>query len=137
MKTKLPNTPRTTFNLMTLNCCVHIPGARNVYNIALISRGITLVLTLSTTGLLLWSKYDSALSTAVRVLLHFLSIPFALIAGQPAAMLISFIIYAVKKDNFSDFKREVRLRRSSLSYEPLCPSVIEICGRVTSSGPAA
>ncbi|GMI03830.1 hypothetical protein TrRE_jg7642 [Triparma retinervis] len=91
---------------MTLNCCVHLPGARNVYNIALVSRGIALVLSAVTVGLFLWSRSEEAPSPVVRIVLHLLSIPFAIIVGQPIAMIMSFFIYAVKKDSFSEFKSE-------------------------------
>jgi len=40
------------------------------------------------------------------VSLALLSIPFAVVVGQPLAMLMSFFIYAIKKDNFSEFKSE-------------------------------
>ena len=106
-----PPTPPNTLNLMTLNCCVHLPGARNVYNIALVSRGIALVLSAVTVGLFLWSRSEEAPSPVVRIVLHLLSIPFAIIVGQPIAMIMSFFIYAVKKDSFSEFKSEVRRRR--------------------------
>eukprot|EP00520_Triparma_pacifica_P015410 CAMPEP_0118642470 /NCGR_PEP_ID=MMETSP0785-20121206/5850_1 /TAXON_ID=91992 /ORGANISM="Bolidomonas pacifica, Strain CCMP 1866" /LENGTH=352 /DNA_ID=CAMNT_0006534019 /DNA_START=374 /DNA_END=1428 /DNA_ORIENTATION=+ len=86
---------------MTLNCCIHLPGARNVYNIKLVSRSVFFLLAATNVGLSFWST-----SVALRVMAHVLSLPFSIIVGQPLAMISSSFIYALKKDDFSEFKSE-------------------------------
>ncbi len=90
-------------NLLTLNICIHVPGGRNTANIWLVSRSIMCTVTVA--NLVLFLKRGDT-DIGLLFLFSALTLPLGLFFGQFGALILSYLIYLVKKNKFSEFKSE-------------------------------
>ncbi|GMH77574.1 hypothetical protein TL16_g07457 [Triparma laevis f. inornata] len=79
-----------------------MPGGRNAYNIALVKNSSAGVFALFVIGFGLSDISNAGLC----VLLVLLALPLSVIVAQPCSMFLSAVIFALKRDQFSEFKKE-------------------------------
>lgn len=86
--------------MLTINLCLHLPGARNKYNVQLIVKSFQF----------LFLIYIPVCYLIYPTIPAYLSIPLGFIVvmltGQFFAMAVSLLLHLLLRDGYSEFKRE-------------------------------